>query len=130
MYADATRVRQILLNLLSNAAKFTQKGQVALHVHDDPDVPGQVVFVISDTGIGIPEEQLATLFEPFVQGDVTTTRKYGGSGLGLAITQHYCHLMGGTISVESRVGEGSRFTVRLPRYVETPSQRLPRINFD
>ncbi len=112
---DATKLRQALLNLLSNAAKFTQDGRVSIELgrSSTPDGDWAVVSV-SDTGIGISAEQQARLFRPFVQADSSTSRRYGGSGLGLAITRQFCALMGGEISVESEVGKGSSFTIRLP----------------
>ncbi len=79
------------------------------------EVPA-VVFTVSDTGVGMTPEQAAKIFDPFTQADVTTTRKYGGTGLGLAIVSRFCQLMGGSVSVESEFGDGSRFTVRLPLY--------------
>ncbi len=122
LYADQVKVRQILINLLGNAAKFTEDGVVTLRVwqEGEPQSPQMVVFEVSDTGIGIGAEQLETLFEPFAQADQTTTRRYGGTGLGLAITRRFCQMMGGTIAVESAPGEGSTFTVRLPLLVEKP----------
>jgi signal transduction histidine kinase len=113
--ADAVKVRQILLNLLSNAGKFTRNGDVHLSVSRQTAVPpGFVEFVVADTGIGISEEQQMRLFRPFVQGDSSTTRRFGGTGLGLVISQRFCTMMGGTIAVESEPGSGSRFAVRLP----------------
>ncbi len=115
MTADQTKVRQILLNLLSNAAKFTEDGEVNLRVTLEPD--GEVCFEVQDSGIGISEEQLSHLFQPFTQADASTTRKYGGTGLGLAIGKHFCEMMGGRIEVSSRPGEGSVFKVFLPQTV-------------
>lgn len=109
--SDALRLRQILLNLLSNAVKFTSSGSVSLEADLDGD---HLRFRISDTGIGISPEQLTSIFNPFEQGDNSTTRRFGGSGLGLAITDHLVRLMGGTISVDSTPNIGSCFTVRLP----------------
>ncbi|HXD76023.1 MAG TPA: HAMP domain-containing sensor histidine kinase, partial [Vicinamibacterales bacterium] len=114
MHADLMKTRQILLNLLSNAAKFTRAGRVSVEVRAvGGDVPG-VLFVVTDTGTGMTEEQQSRVFEPFTQADVMTTRKYGGTGLGLAIVSRFCSLMGGGVSVESAPGKGSRFIVRLP----------------
>ncbi|UCV24771.1 ATP-binding protein [Ferribacterium limneticum] len=108
---DALRLRQILLNLLSNAVKFTSSGTVSL----EADLDGaHLRFRITDTGIGISPEQMANIFNPFEQGDNSTTRRFGGSGLGLAITDHLVRLMGGTISVDSTPDVGSCFTVLLP----------------
>ena len=119
MYADQTRVRQILLNLLSNAAKFTKNGKVTLKIRRQKDaiasMTGEIItFVVRDTGIGMSDCQLKQLFKPFTQGDASTTKKYGGTGLGLAITRHFCLMMGGDIKVQSESGVGSTFTVQLP----------------
>jgi PAS domain S-box-containing protein len=108
---DPTRVRQILYNLTSNAVKFTARGSVRVEV---TRTGGHLVFAVSDTGPGIPPERLKALFHKFVQVDASTTRKFGGSGLGLAICRELAALMGGDINVESTLGEGSVFTVRLP----------------
>jgi signal transduction histidine kinase/DNA-binding response OmpR family regulator len=113
--ADAMRVRQILLNLLSNACKFTKDGSIILRtvrvVHQGQDC---IAFAVADSGIGMTPEQLGRLFEEFSQGDATTARQYGGTGLGLAITRRLCQMMGGDVSVTSEVGKGTTFTVRLP----------------
>ncbi|MBN1485007.1 MAG: PAS domain-containing protein [Chloroflexia bacterium] len=115
IYADRFKLRQILLNLLSNAAKFTQGGEVTLSVfHRADHGQGTIHFQVRDTGIGIAPEKLAGLFEPFVQAEATTSRRYGGSGLGLAISQRLCSMMSGDILVESVPGQGSTFTVWLP----------------
>ncbi|HEX5690799.1 MAG TPA: ATP-binding protein, partial [Roseiflexaceae bacterium] len=118
MHADLTRVRQVLLNLLSNAAKFTHGGAITLRAERQRDADGEwVTFLISDTGIGMTQEQQTQLFQAFVQTDASTTRKYGGTGLGLALSQHFCRIMGGHISVESKLGSGSTFTLRLPTQI-------------
>jgi CheY-like chemotaxis protein len=115
MLADLTKVRQTLFNLLSNAAKFTQNGKVTLDVsRSEHDRLEWLVFRVSDTGIGMTEEQLSHLFREFVQADSSTTRKYGGTGLGLAISRRFCQMMGGDITVESEYGKGTSFTVTLP----------------
>ncbi|MTJ06615.1 ATP-binding protein [Anabaena sp. UHCC 0253] len=120
LYADQTRVRQVLLNLLSNAAKFTTNGKITLTVKTDQthilkEVPlGIISFMVTDTGIGISPTQQQQLFKPFTQGDNSTTKKYGGTGLGLAISRHFCQMMGGDIIVNSQPGVGSSFTVLLP----------------
>ena len=115
MWADQTRVRQVLFNLLSNAAKFTERGTIMLTVTRElVDDVAWVVFQVADTGIGIPFEHIAHLFEKFMQADASTTRQYGGTGLGLAISRHFCQLMGGDIEVASVPGEGTSFIVRLP----------------
>jgi signal transduction histidine kinase/CheY-like chemotaxis protein len=118
MHADLTRVRQILLNLLSNASKFTSNGTVALGAAREASRGREwVVFTVRDTGIGMTPEQLSRLFQPFTQADPSTTRKYGGTGLGLSISQRLSRLMDGTIGVVSEPGRGSVFTVRLPAEV-------------
>jgi signal transduction histidine kinase len=120
MYADQTRLRQVLLNLLSNAAKFTTNGKVTLAIKRDkehllPYAPlGMITFTVADTGIGMTESQQKQLFQPFTQGDTSTTKKYGGTGLGLAISRHFCLMMGGEITVKSEPGVGTVFVVRLP----------------
>ena len=115
MVADQTRVRQILLNLLGNAAKFTERGRIGLDVTlVDAGGPARVQFAVWDTGVGIPREKLSGLFAEFVQADASVARKYGGTGLGLAISRQLCRLMGGDISVVSSPGHGSTFTVDLP----------------
>jgi signal transduction histidine kinase len=112
MRSDRTKVQQVLLNLVGNAAKFTEGGTVALDVTRESD--GAVCFTVSDTGIGMTAAQLARLFTEFTQADASTTRKYGGTGLGLAISQRLCRLMGGGITATSAPAEGSTFVVRLP----------------
>jgi signal transduction histidine kinase len=115
IHADLVRFRQSLLNLVANACKFTQDGQVSVEVSREHSGPVDCVLVsVKDTGIGIPPEQQDKIFEAFVQADPSTTRKYGGTGLGLAISRRMCRLMGGDISVESEPGRGSNFTMRIP----------------
>jgi signal transduction histidine kinase/CheY-like chemotaxis protein/HAMP domain-containing protein len=111
---DPMRLRQILLNLLSNACKFTKQGQVTLRVHRVVDGRNWVELAVSDTGIGMTPEQLGKLFEEFTQADSSTARKYGGTGLGLAITRKLARMMGGDVTVTSEPGKGSVFAVRLP----------------
>jgi len=116
---DVTKLRQILFNLLSNAAKFTEKGEIRLQVSrftDDADSGGAewIRFVISDTGIGIAPEDLEAVFMAFERSEAGRGSRYDGTGLGLAICRYYCEMMGGVISVESGAGKGSAFTVRLP----------------
>jgi len=120
IHADQTRFRQTLLNLASNANKFTENGTVTIAARpqrvDDRD---WITIAVTDTGIGMTEEQMGRLFQEFSQADASTTRKYGGTGLGLAISRHFCRLMGGDITVESKPCEGSTFTIRLPRIVQS-----------
>jgi signal transduction histidine kinase len=124
MYADQTRVRQVLFNLLSNAAKFTTNGKVSLKIWTEKQDKGgeypqeNIIFTVSDTGIGITYHQQEKLFKPFTQGDASTTKKYGGTGLGLAISRHFCQMMGGEILVKSEPGVGSTFTVYFPLMAE------------
>ena len=115
MYADPTRVRQIVMNLLSNACKFTTAGDVTLALTRSREHGEEWLTIrISDTGIGMSPEQVSRLFQEFTQADSSTTRRYGGTGLGLAISRRLCQMMGGTIMVDSTLDEGSTFTVRLP----------------
>jgi PAS domain S-box-containing protein len=109
--ADATRMRQILLNLLSNASKFTADGVISLAALRDD---GQLTLSVRDTGIGMTEEQMGRLFQAFTQAEASTASKYGGTGLGLAISRRLCQMMGGDVAVASEPGKGSTFTVRLP----------------
>jgi signal transduction histidine kinase len=113
---DPMRLRQILLNLLSNACKFTKAGEVRLAARKVSDGSTFVEFAVSDTGIGMSAEQQAKLFEEFTQADATTAQRFGGTGLGLAITRKLARMMGGDVTVTSQVGKGSVFTVRLPRF--------------
>ena len=116
--ADLTKLRQILFNLISNAAKFTEDGRITLWVARSNGADGDwVTFEVSDTGIGIPDDKIESIFEEFAQADASTTRDYGGTGLGLAITKRFCEMMGGTITAESSPGRGSTFTIRLPAEV-------------
>jgi signal transduction histidine kinase len=144
MHADLSKVRQILLNLLSNAAKFTTQGTITLTIEAGDEVVGRrrsgqarhyatesippsaeiVVFRVIDTGVGIPLEQQDKIFQAFTQGDESMTRRYGGTGLGLAISQHFCRMMGGAIAVESEENQGSTFLVWLP--TEVANYRLAK----
>jgi signal transduction histidine kinase/CheY-like chemotaxis protein len=134
MYADQIRVRQALMNLLSNATKFTSNGTVTASAARKWTADGeQVEFAVADTGIGMSPDQLVKLFQEFSQADSSTTRKYGGTGLGLAISRRFCQMMGGDISVESELGRGSQFVIRLPVHVgeaetqpRTPEASRPR----
>jgi signal transduction histidine kinase/CheY-like chemotaxis protein len=122
---DATKLRQTLFNLLSNAAKFTHGGAVGLRVERRRDSLGEhVLFVVSDTGLGMTPAQVADLFTPFKQADASTARKFGGTGLGLAITDRFCQMLGAALTVESTPGVGSLFTLRLP-VDEKPSAAVP-----
>ena len=111
MHADLTKVRQMLLNLLSNACKFTERGTITLTVRRQRD---DVLLAVRDTGVGMTAKQMERLFEAFAQAEASTTSKYGGTGLGLAITKRFSHMMGGDVTVMSEPGMGSTFTVRLP----------------
>ena len=122
MRTDRTKVKQCLLNVLSNANKFTQDGLLTVEVLRLEKVRPTIQMTISDTGIGMSEEQLGRLFQAFSQADASTTKKFGGTGLGLAITRHFCRLLGGDISVVSRIGEGSTFTIVLPDEVAYPER--------
>jgi two-component system, sensor histidine kinase and response regulator len=112
----AGRIRQILVNLVGNALKFTERGEVIVRVSERVQIDGRqiVIFAVADTGLGIPPERAAQLFQPFIQVDASTTRRYGGTGLGLAISRQLAELMGGEITLLSRLGAGSTFTVALP----------------
>jgi CheY-like chemotaxis protein/nitrogen-specific signal transduction histidine kinase len=135
MRADVTKIRQALFNLLSNAAKFTHEGEIGLAVRgDQEDGVDWIRMSVSDSGIGIPPEKIDHVFDEFSQADETTTRDYGGTGLGLPISRRFCQMMGGDITVESTVGEGSTFTIRLPLEVavaaeesDTATEALPAV---
>ncbi len=116
MHSDVTRIRQMLLNLLSNAAKFTTGGRIALSAAREagPDGTDRVRFAVADTGLGMTEEQLANLFQRFQQADASTTRRFGGTGLGLSLTRIFSQLLGGEVTVSSVPGQGSIFTIILP----------------
>ena len=116
LMTDAFRLRQILINLLSNACKFTESGTITLTVCPSTTKPG-VLFSVRDTGIGIPEDRIDMLFREFSQADTSTTREYGGTGLGLAISDKLCKLLRGEIRVKSTPGEGSEFSFILPNAV-------------
>jgi DNA-binding response OmpR family regulator/anti-sigma regulatory factor (Ser/Thr protein kinase) len=123
MHTDLTKVRQSLFNLLSNASKFTEKGQISLKVDRHLTKKGDwITFLVKDTGIGMTPEQQNKLFQAFTQADASTTRKYGGTGLGLAITKRFCQMMGGDITVRSEIGEGSVFLIKLPTATQTTAK--------
>ncbi|MGD8726542.1 MAG: response regulator [Gemmatimonadales bacterium] len=126
MHADMTRVRQVLLNLLSNACKFTENGTITLAVERNGGRDQEAVaFRVSDTGIGMTPEQMEKLFEAFSQAEASTASKYGGTGLGLAISRKFCQMMGGDVEVASEWGIGTTFTVRLPGRVPDPAADTP-----
>jgi signal transduction histidine kinase len=121
MQADLTKVRQVLFNLLSNACKFTTQGTITLRASREVAVAAEwIIFTVTDTGIGMTPEQVGKLFQAFSQAETSTTRRYGGTGLGLAISRRFCQMMSGDIRVESVLGQGSTFTIRLPAVVPAP----------
>lgn len=115
-FVDDTKLKQILLNLLSNACKFTKDGKVLLNVNNSSE--HWIIFEVRDTGIGLTKEQQEKIFDAFVQADKSTTREYGGTGLGLTICKCFCNLMGGEVKVESEIGKGTVFTIKLPYKAE------------
>lgn len=121
---DPLRLRQCVLNLLSNAVKFTTDGDVTVAVRRDVAQPDIVMFEVRDTGIGITPAQMATLFQPFVQGDAETTRKYSGTGLGLVITRRFAQLLGGEVTMESEAGRGSLFVLSIRSHPQPPEAAL------
>jgi signal transduction histidine kinase len=126
VHQDRVRIQQVLLNLVGNACKFTEQGRICVRVSREFQNSAELlVLQVADTGIGMSSEQLSRLFQEFTQADVSTTRKYGGTGLGLAISQRLCKLMGGAITVESRIDAGSTFTVRLPAHVDRGHMQAP-----
>jgi signal transduction histidine kinase len=123
MHADQMRLRQAMLNLMSNANKFTERGTISIDARQvQEDSRNWITIAVADTGIGMTPEQMDKLFQEFSQADASTTRKYGGTGLGLAISKRFCQMMGGDITVESKPGKGSTFTIRLPRIVDAPKE--------
>ncbi len=122
---DDGRLRQVLLNLMSNAVKFTERGQVVLEIEKEWEQDGEVALhgVVRDTGIGIPPERRDAIFEPFTQADGSTTRRFGGTGLGLTISAQLVTLMGGSMWVESEVGHGSAFHFRVRLASPAPPPR-------
>jgi PAS domain S-box-containing protein len=127
MFGDDGRLRQILVNLLGNAIKFTQQGGVTVQVLRDPDSPEHLLFRVQDSGIGIAEEHVELIFKRFTQADSGITRRYGGTGLGLAICRRLVEMMGGSISVLSRLGAGTTFTFRLPIH-RPPQEVVPSLH--
>jgi two-component system, NtrC family, sensor kinase len=129
LHADQMRLRQAMLNLMSNANKFTERGTISVDARQGQENGRDYVAIaVADTGIGMTPEQMGKLFQEFSQADASTTRKYGGTGLGLAISKRFCQMMGGDITVESEPGRGSTFTIRLPRIVEEASSQIGKPN--
>ena len=124
---DASKLRQVLINLIGNALKFTAKGSVTVSVHDAPERRGHVVFSVTDTGIGIPADRLNAIFDAFEQADGTTSRQYGGTGLGLTISRTLCSLIDATLTVESTVGVGSTFRVTCAPLLRRATPLMSRI---
>ena len=115
--ADVTKIRQIMLNLLSNATKFTNEGEIRLDIDDNPENNLLLDFKVSDSGIGMTQEQIDKVFKPFTQADEKTTRKFGGTGLGLTITKMFSEMMGGKVTINSIINKGTTFTVTVPKLV-------------
>jgi signal transduction histidine kinase len=125
IHADVTKLRQVLYNLLSNACKFTEHGEISVTCERRDD-PGEVRIAVRDTGIGMTAEQQGRLFQAFTQADASTSRTYGGTGLGLVISRKFCRMMGGDVEVDSTEGKGSTFTIVLPS--EVPTATTPRVS--
>jgi signal transduction histidine kinase len=131
LHADQMRLRQALLNLMSNANKFTKAGTITIDARDNKENGREWITVaVADTGVGMTPEQMGRLFQEFSQATSSTASKYGGTGLGLVISRRFCQMMGGDITVKSEPGRGSTFTIRVPRIVDAPkeavsSQRVP-----
>ncbi|MEZ4383802.1 MAG: ATP-binding protein [Nannocystaceae bacterium] len=128
---DAVRLRQVVVNLVSNAVKFTSSGSVVVEAEvDNPEAPAELTIAVRDDGVGIPPDRLGDIFDVFAQADSSTTRRYGGTGLGLAISRQIVRLMGGALTVESEVGVGSTFAVKIPLRTSdadvAPPRRFPR----
>jgi signal transduction histidine kinase len=124
LHADQMRLRQALLNLMSNANKFADHGTITIDARQGQEGSRGVTISVADTGIGMTTEQMGKLFQEFSQASSTTASKYGGTGLGLAISRRFCQMMGGDITVESEPGRGSTFTIRLPRIVQVPKEAV------
>jgi signal transduction histidine kinase len=125
IHADQMRLRQALLNLMSNAHKFTERGTISIDARQGQENGRDWITIgVADTGIGMTAEQMGRLFQEFSQASSTTASKYGGTGLGLAISKRFCQMMGGDITVESEPGRGSTFTIRLPRIVDAPKEAV------
>jgi adenylate cyclase len=125
VHADQMRLRQALLNLMSNANKFTDRGTITIDARQRHENGcGWITLAVNDTGIGMTADQMGKLFQEFSQASSSTASKYGGTGLGLAISRRFCQMMGGDITVESESGRGSTFTIRLPRIVDAPKEAV------
>jgi signal transduction histidine kinase len=120
MFSDSDKIKQIMLNLLSNAAKFTHQGRIILSLKKSDDNFAHIS--VTDSGIGISEEAIGRIFEEFQQADSSTTRKYGGTGLGLAISRNLARLLGGDLTVTSELGKGSTFTLAIPLFYKSGAQ--------
>jgi len=128
-HQDMTKLRQILFNLLSNAAKFTHEGTITLDVNSAEEAGEDWLTIeVSDTGIGIAEDKIEHVFEEFAQADDSTTRDYGGTGLGLAISRRFCKLLGGDLTLHSKLGEGTKFTVRIPAILPGTKPQMSHID--
>jgi len=130
MTADITKIRQIMLNLLSNSSKFTNDGAITIHVSNSISMDNAVDLVIADTGIGMSAEQVEKVFQPFTQADEKTTRKFGGTGLGLTITKMFAEMMGGDINLTSEEGKGTTFTVTIPLVVVDKKKKKSEVITD
>ncbi len=124
---DAGRLRQIVLNVVGNAMKFTQQGTISIALEHHPDQPSTFIFTIKDTGVGITDEQIGRIFQPFTQADSSISRKYGGTGLGLTISRRLAELMGGELTVKSKPGTGSTFFITLPFAIATATHEAPSV---
>jgi signal transduction histidine kinase len=125
IHADQMRLRQALLNLMSNANKFTERGTITIDArHREENGGDWITLAVTDTGIGMSPEQMGKLFQEFSQASSSTASKYGGTGLGLVISRRFCQMMGGDITVESEVGRGSTFTIRLPRIADAAKEEM------
>ena len=126
VHADQMRLRQALLNLMSNANKFTDRGTITIDARQRHENGcGWITLAVKDTGIGMTADQMGKLFQEFSQASSATASKYGGTGLGLVISRRFCQMMGGDITVKSEPGRGSTFTIRLPRIVDAPKEAVP-----
>ena len=125
MFTDVTKLRQCVQNLLDNACKFTKEGEILLRVETEKlNQSDWLHFTVSDTGIGISDQQSHQLFAEFTQADSSTTKNYQGAGLGLALSQRFCELLGGHIACSSKLGEGSVFTISIPKVAKTSTRDI------